>query len=75
VQYDRRCQEAVGIYRDLGDRGAPARALTDLGTGEWLTGDYPGAARDLQEALSIARDLGDREVQGLALTWLGAVRR
>ncbi len=40
-----------------------------------LTGDYPGAARDLEEALGIYRDLGDRLGQANALTYLGDVRR
>ncbi len=40
-----------------------------------LTGDYPGAARDLEEALGIHRDLGDRLGQANALTYLGRVRR
>ena len=29
MQYDRRCREAVGIYRNLGDRGGPARDLQE----------------------------------------------
>ena len=55
----------------------PARpdALTNLGDVRRLTGDYPGAVRDLEEALDIYRDLGDRLGQANALTNLGKVRR
>ena len=38
-----------------GDRLGVAEALTHLGAVRRITGDYPGAARDLQEALDIAR--------------------
>ena len=53
--------------RHLGDRPGQAGALTDLGDVRRLTGDYPGAVRDLQEALGIYRDLGDRPGQANAL--------
>jgi tetratricopeptide (TPR) repeat protein/transcriptional regulator with XRE-family HTH domain len=66
---------AVQAARQLGDRPGQAVALTDLGDVRRLTGDYPGAARDLQEALGICRDLGDRRGQALALTHLGYTRR
>ena len=69
------CRRHWASAADLGDRPGQASALTFLGAGEWLTGDYPGAARDLQEALGICRDLGDRPGQANALTWLGVVRR
>ena len=53
----------------------PARpSPTSLGDARLLTGDYPGAARDLEEALGISRDLGDRFGQADALTNLGRVR-
>ncbi len=40
-----------------------------------LTGDYPGAARDLQEALGTGRDNGNQLAQAEALTNLAVVRR
>ena len=62
-------EQALGIYRDLGDRLGEANALSDLGVVWRLTGDYPGAAEALEEALGIYRDLGDRlgEANALAL--------
>jgi tetratricopeptide (TPR) repeat protein len=58
----------------LGDRPGQANTLTSLGSVRRLTGDFPGAARDLEEALAIYRDLGDRLGQANALTSLGDVR-
>jgi tetratricopeptide (TPR) repeat protein/transcriptional regulator with XRE-family HTH domain len=66
---------AVQAARQIGDRPGQAHALTGLGDVRRLTGDYPGAARDLQEALGICRDLGDRPGQAVALTHLGYTRR
>jgi tetratricopeptide (TPR) repeat protein/transcriptional regulator with XRE-family HTH domain len=66
---------AVQAARHLGDRPGQAGALTSLGDVRRLTGDHPGAARDLQEALSIYRDTGDRLGQAGALTNLGIVRQ
>jgi tetratricopeptide (TPR) repeat protein/transcriptional regulator with XRE-family HTH domain len=66
---------AVQAARQLGDRPGQALALTSLGDVRRLTGDHPGAARDLQEALDIYRDLGDRPGQAGALANLGNTRR
>jgi tetratricopeptide (TPR) repeat protein/transcriptional regulator with XRE-family HTH domain len=66
---------AVQAARQLGDRPGQAGALTDLGDIRCLTGDHPGAARDLQEALGIYRDLADRPGQARALKPLGEVRQ
>ena len=66
---------AMQAARLLGDRPAQADALTNLGDVRRLTGDYPGAARDLQEALGIYPDLGDRPGQAGALIYLGKARR
>ena len=66
---------AVQAARHLGDRPGQANALNDAGIVRKLTGDYPGAARDLEEALGICRDLGDRLGQVNALNNLGDVRR
>ena len=67
-------EEALSLYRDLGDRLGEANALNNLAEVR-LAGDYPGATRDLEEALSLYRDLGDRPGQAYALTHLGIARR
>jgi class 3 adenylate cyclase/tetratricopeptide (TPR) repeat protein len=66
---------AVQAARHVGDRPGEARALDDAGVVRKLTGDYPGAARDLQSALAVYRDLGDRHGQAAVLISLGDVRR
>jgi tetratricopeptide (TPR) repeat protein/transcriptional regulator with XRE-family HTH domain len=66
-------EEALDIYRDIGDQHGQARALTTLGRVRHDTGD-PRAAQDLQEALSISRDLGNRPAQALALLYLSEVK-
>jgi tetratricopeptide (TPR) repeat protein/transcriptional regulator with XRE-family HTH domain len=66
---------AVQAARQIDDRPGQAHALTGLGDVRRLTGDYPGAVRDLQEALGICRDLGDRPGQAVALTNLGNTRQ
>ena len=65
---------ALRAAQHLGDRPGQASALTNLGDVRRLTGDYPGAARDLEEALGISRDLGDRLGQANALIYLGDMR-
>jgi tetratricopeptide (TPR) repeat protein/transcriptional regulator with XRE-family HTH domain len=67
-------EQALAIYRDIGNRLGQANALTVLGSGKWLTGDYPAAVQDLEQALDIHRDIGDRLGQASALRDLGAVR-
>jgi DNA-binding SARP family transcriptional activator/tetratricopeptide (TPR) repeat protein len=66
---------ALRAARHLGDRSGQASALYSLADVRRLTGDIPGAARDLEEALDIHRDLGDRLGQANALHSLGHVRR
>jgi tetratricopeptide (TPR) repeat protein/DNA-binding XRE family transcriptional regulator len=65
---------AVLAAHDLGDQSGEANALSNLGVARRLTGDFPGAIRDLAQALEIYRDLGDRAGQANALTGLGTAR-
>ena len=68
-------QQALGLYRDLGDRLGQASVLTCLGNVRASTDDYRDAARDLQEALDLYRGLGNRLGQANALTALGELRQ
>ena len=65
----------MGTFRDGGDRLGLANALTYLGVVRRLTGDYPGAARDLQEALGIARQIGSPDTEVTALNESGTLSR
>jgi tetratricopeptide (TPR) repeat protein/transcriptional regulator with XRE-family HTH domain len=66
---------AVRAARRLGDKRGQAGTLTNLGDVRRLTGDHPGAARDLEEALRIYRATGYPLGQAGALTSLGIVRQ
>ena len=68
-------QAALTIARQAWDRPGQAGALTQLGTVQWLAGDYPAAAASQQQALALYRDLGDRPGQVGALSQLGAVQQ
>ena len=64
-------QQALALFRDLGDRPGQAYALNDLGLVQQQTGDYPAAAASHQQALALFRDLGNRLGQAEALNRLG----
>src|SRR6185437_13264111 len=59
-------EDALRLYRGLGNRFGEANTLTDLGIVQRLTGDHEAAIAALTQALSGYRDLGNR---------LAAVRR
>ena len=52
-------QQALALFRDLGDLHGQADALNCLGVVQQETGDYPAAAASQQQALALFRDLGD----------------
>jgi len=51
--------QALTIYRDLGDRLGQANVLSYLGSEQRHVGDNPGATQAFIGALDIYRDLGD----------------
>ena len=63
-----------GTSRDIGNRSCQAYALSHSGKLRRLTGDLPGAARDLEEALGIYRDIGERGGEVEALNEAGTLR-
>ena len=67
-------QTAAAAARTIGDRQGQARALTQLGIAQELTGDYPGATASLTQALHLSRNLGDPPGHACALTELGTVQ-
>jgi tetratricopeptide (TPR) repeat protein len=64
-------QQALALFRELGDRLGQAYALNDLGLVQQQTGDYPAAAASHQQALELFTDLGNRLGQAEALNRLG----
>ncbi|MFE4960978.1 ATP-binding protein [Streptomyces sp. NPDC056653] len=68
-------EEALALYRDLGDRQGEADALNALGRARRPLGQYAAAGNVHEEALALYRDLGDRRGQAHALSDLGRVRR
>ena len=68
-------QEALSIYRELGDLRGVVGQLNNLGVNHRFIGDYDGARAWLEESVSICRQLGDRAAVATALSNLADVRR
>ena len=68
-------QEALSIYRELGDLRGVVGQLNNLGVNHRFLGDYEGARAWLEESVSICRQLGDRAAVATALSNLADVRR
>ena len=66
---------ALAAAYTASDRPGQARALTQLGIVQELTGDYPAATASLAHALQLFNDLDDRQGQACALHDLGVVQR
>jgi serine/threonine protein kinase/tetratricopeptide (TPR) repeat protein len=67
-------EQALALFRELGDRRLVANMLNSLGETARLRGDYGFAFSRYQEALTIAREIGNRAEQIAYLGNLGAVR-
>ncbi|MDQ4032775.1 MAG: tetratricopeptide repeat protein [Actinomycetota bacterium] len=67
--------QALTIYRRLGDRRGEAEALRGLGEVERRVGGYAQAREYHSQALSLARELGDRRGEVEALRGLGHIER
>lgn len=68
-------QEALGLYRRGGDRGAEAATLSNLGAVYQGLGDHERAEISYEQALVLRRELGDVLGVGLTLNNLGALYR
>jgi DNA-binding SARP family transcriptional activator/tetratricopeptide (TPR) repeat protein len=66
---------AAAAAQALGDQASRADALARLGYMRGMTGDFPGASRDLQHALELYREIADRHGQAETLNALGETRR
>jgi tetratricopeptide (TPR) repeat protein len=69
--YLRFAQEAVAIYRDLGDSRGIAAALQELGWAQLQLGHLDGARTELEEARKLSIGLGDRQKAGECSNGLG----
>ena len=75
LEATRAAQEALEIYRELGDLRGVVGQLNNLGVNHRFTGDYDGARAWLEESVAICRQLGDRAALASALSNLADVRR
>jgi tetratricopeptide (TPR) repeat protein len=66
-------EEALGLWRDLGDRGGIARSLNNLGAVAIDQGDHGRAAALYEESLALQRGLGDKVGIAYSLAGLGSV--
>ena len=64
-------QEALAIYRDLGDRDGEAEALNEAGTLHRVRGDLSAAGSCHRKALDLAREIGLSWDEAHALAGLG----
>jgi predicted ATPase/class 3 adenylate cyclase/predicted Ser/Thr protein kinase len=67
-------EQALAIYRELGDRVRVGNMLNSLGETARLRGDYERAFNRYQEALAVAREIGNRPGELFYLGNLGASR-
>jgi predicted ATPase len=68
-------EEALSIYRELGDLRGVVGQLNNLGVNRRFVGDYERARAWLEESVSVCRQLGDRAAVATALSNLADVRR
>ncbi|MFB2877664.1 CHAT domain-containing protein, partial [Floridanema aerugineum] len=64
-------QQALAIYREIGDRNGEGQSLGNLGLAYYSLGDYRKAIEYQQQSLAIAREIGDRNGEGQSLGNLG----
>jgi tetratricopeptide (TPR) repeat protein len=64
-------EEALGIYRELGERGGEVEALNELGTRHRLCGELGSAEDRHRQALELAREIGSSWDEAHALAGLG----
>jgi tetratricopeptide (TPR) repeat protein len=64
-------EEALALYRAVGDDWGTANTLASLGGVAWNLGDYPEAGRWHEESLALRRSLGDRRGIAASLMAVG----
>ncbi len=66
-------EEALSIFRELGDRRSVARALNELGLVASYQGSYAAARQFLEQSLAIKREMGEEWSVANAINNLGLV--
>jgi tetratricopeptide (TPR) repeat protein len=66
-------EDALVLYRSLGDKRASIFALNNVGVQALCRGDYERAVPVLEEALALSREVGDKNGIAHSLMVLGAV--
>ena len=66
-------QQALAIFREIGDRAGEGTTLNNIGAVYSSLGQYPQAKEQYQQALAIRREIGDRAGEGTTLSNLGYV--
>jgi predicted ATPase/class 3 adenylate cyclase len=66
--------EALGIYRELGDEGGEANVLWGMGNYRYFGGEPGAGADEIEAALAIHRRLGNRTMEAWSLHMFGLAR-
>ena len=64
-------EQALILYREIGDRHGEGRTLTGLGAITDNLGQYPQALEYYEQALVIRQEIGDRSGEGVTLNNIG----
>ena len=67
--------QSLRLYEELGDKGAQAAVLSDLGLLHHEAGQDPKAREELTRAVALAREAKDGELEGLTLNARGNAQR
>lgn len=66
-------QQALIIYRQIGDRAGEGTTLIGIGSVYTNLGQYLNALQNYQQALVVAKQLGYQEEEGIILNTIGVV--
>ncbi|HYN69823.1 MAG TPA: tetratricopeptide repeat protein [Candidatus Eisenbacteria bacterium] len=67
----RALEEALALYRDLGDERGEANVLWGMGQQQYFTDESDGGAAEFRLALELFRKVGDRTMEAWSLHMLG----
>jgi tetratricopeptide (TPR) repeat protein len=68
-------QEALGLFRESGDRHGESGVLNRLGTAYFTQGNLQGAGLYYEKALQILLEFGDRRGEGMGFNHLGVIHQ